>query len=142
VSSEAEEARPEEDRKMISAKRQPRKSSPFLCLITLPCDGDNEEARDELLSCFDQHFRRGLAEIRRAISEEDGNRLRRAGHALKDAAAGLGLDNIRDAGISIEKAGKEYRLHDAAWILVRLQEDFTRFQELRRGLGFGEKESV
>jgi HPt (histidine-containing phosphotransfer) domain-containing protein len=125
---------------MKDTNRQTHDTFPLGYQVALLPVGGDQAVREELLSFFDKEFPHRLAEIRRAICEEDGNRVRKAGHALKGVAANLGLDNLRDAGISLEKAGKEYRLHDATWILVRLRAEFTRLKELRQLRGFGEKE--
>lgn len=125
---------------MKNTDRQQQDPSPLGYQIALQRVGGDETVREELLSFVDQEFPRRLAEIRRAICEEDGIRVRKAGHALKGAAADLGLDDLRDAGISLEKAGREYRLHDATWILARLRAEFGRLKELRQLRGFDEKE--
>jgi len=125
---------------MKDTNRQTQVTYPLGYQVALLSVGGDQAFRKELLSFFDQDFPHQLAEIRRAICEEDGERVREAGHALKGAAANLGLDNLRDAGASLETAGKEYRLHDATWILVRLRTEFSRLKELRRFQGPCEQE--
>lgn len=123
---------------MKNMNSQPQDASPLGYQIALQRVGVDGAVR----AFFDREFRCRLTEIGKAIYEEDGIRVREAGHALKRAGANLGLDDVRDAGISLEKAGKEYRLDDAAWILVRLRTETGRLKEFLQVHGYGEMESA
>jgi HPt (histidine-containing phosphotransfer) domain-containing protein len=125
---------------MKTMNRQPHEAHHQEYQIALQRVSGDESLRTELLQFFDLEFPRRLAEVRRAICEEDGLRIRKAGHALKGTASYLGLDNLRDAGMSLEKAGQEYRLHDATWILARLRAEFSRIKELRQLRAYGDGE--
>jgi len=86
---------------------------------------------EELLGLFCEDFPERIAQISNAILMKDSVKVRDISHSLKGAAANLSLGPIREASFSLEKAGGENRLGDAARILVKLEEEFLRLEDYR-----------
>ncbi len=86
---------------------------------------------EELLGLFCEDFPERIAQISNAILSKDSVKVRDISHSLKGAAANLSLGPIREASFSLEKAGGENRLGDAARILAILEEEFLRLEDYR-----------
>jgi HPt (histidine-containing phosphotransfer) domain-containing protein len=82
-----------------------------------------------------QECPRALAEIRRAIDEDDANSVRTAAHTLKGTLRHFGATRAYDAAVRLEILGRDNRLeaapevfHDLASHVSRLQAALSEFR--------------
>jgi signal transduction histidine kinase/CheY-like chemotaxis protein/HPt (histidine-containing phosphotransfer) domain-containing protein len=80
----------------------------------------------ELLRLFRADFPPALAELRRAVAEGNGARVKSSAHGLKGAAANLGARGLAALCSELEKRGREGKLDDAAALVNRLQPEYEQ----------------
>jgi len=92
----------------------------------------NEELLEELLGIFCEDFPERIAQISNAILAKNSATVREVGHSLKGAAANLSLNPIRETSLSLEMAGKDQRLDEAARLVSELEEEFLELEHFLR----------
>ncbi|MGI6655497.1 MAG: Hpt domain-containing protein [Desulfobulbus sp.] len=69
--------------------------------------GGDQELLDELLELFRDSSAADLAQLRQAVAADDAAGVVRAAHAIKGAAASLGLESVRDLAQAMESDGRQ-----------------------------------
>src|SRR5207237_870500 len=83
--------------------------------------GGDAELLAELIDLFLGECPKLLGEIRSALTAQDGNRLRRAAHALKGSAGNFDASAAYDAAARLEEVGRGERWADAGPTLAALE---------------------
>ena len=97
---------------------------------------DDRELLVEILGLFREQAAPGRAEIEDALARRDGPALERAAHSLKGAAGNISAEQVREASLRLEHAGRagEWDAASAAWAdlaaaLPRLDAALTEFEK-------------
>lgn len=92
----------------------------------------DEELLDELLEDFLEFADEILADLDKAIKENNSSMVRNSGHTLKGTAANLSLIDLSEVGLEIENAGKEEITEKYQSLYKKLLvsvEDFKKFMK-------------
>ena len=88
--------------------------------------GDRELA-ENILRTFIEESPQLLKNIRDAVSSQDLDSLQRHAHALKGAAATVGLEQLREHALRLELAARSGSGDDAPQLVQRIEEELVRF---------------
>ena len=98
---------------------------------------DDRELLAEILGLFRAQAAASRADIETALARRDGPALERAAHSLKGAAANISAEQVREAGMHLEHAGRagDWEAAQAAWAdlddaLPRLDAALNDFENL------------
>ena len=80
----------------------------------------------ELIDLFLEETPPKLEQVHDAVARRDAEELRRSAHALRSAAASLGVREVRALSVELELLGKQDALGDAAELVGRLTEAYGR----------------
>jgi histidine phosphotransfer protein HptB len=67
---------------------------------------DDAELLQELLTIFKDSFKNDLRQMEEGLSEQASNKVCRAAHSIKGAAASLGITGIREVALAIEEESR------------------------------------
>jgi signal transduction histidine kinase/CheY-like chemotaxis protein/HPt (histidine-containing phosphotransfer) domain-containing protein len=91
-------------------------------------DGDRELMR-EVIGLFLEDYPEKMAEIEKAISEEDAARLNRSAHAFKGSVANFGARNAFDLALRLEMMGRGGEFGGARAVFFTLAEEVERLRK-------------
>ena len=98
---------------------------------------DDRELLTEILGLFREQAAASRADIEAALARRDGPALERAAHSLKGAASNISAEQVREAGMHLEHAGRagDWEAAQAAWAelgaaLPRLDAALDDFENL------------
>lgn len=96
--------------------------------------GGERDFYRELLDLLLQDVPTRLAELRAALAANQADRVARAAHTIKGAAANLSAHPLRDAAFRVEQCGRSGELAACPALLRDLEAEFGRLAEHVRTL--------
>ena len=96
--------------------------------------GGDESMFETFIDLFIEDSANQIAIIEEAIAQDDAERLGRAAHSLRGAAATMYAERIAEVASRLEMMGHDETISDAQAVLPRLLEDFTALKKYVRSL--------
>ncbi len=96
--------------------------------------GGDMELLDELLELFDEDYPDLMGEIRTAIAEQDGERLKRAAHTLKGAVGNFAAVKAHQLALELEKKGEAGEFSNATHLVDQLDAAVQEFKSALKTL--------
>ena len=94
-------------------------------------EGDKEFLM-EVIEGFLENVRSQIGTLRKAISDEDAEVVRREAHSIKGGAANLTADNLSGAAFELENIGKSGILEGGFEVLEKLEKEFHHLEAYTR----------
>jgi len=94
--------------------------------------GGDEEVLQEILNIFISDAARQIEALSMAFEMGNASRLRSQAHTLKGASGNAGAYAVQEIAQQIENVGGQGQLESASKLIVRMREEFIRFQSLIR----------
>ena len=89
--------------------------------LSLTRVGGDVELLREIAALFIEDCSRALAELRRAVEQQDASKIEKAAHALKGSVANFGARSAVDAAFRLEQMGRAGDLSESAEALGALE---------------------
>jgi len=86
----------------------------------------------EVVDGFLDNVMTQIGTIRQAITDGDGEVVRREAHSIKGGAANLTADAVSKVAFELENIGKSGALEGAIEVLGRLEKEFYRLEDYAR----------
>jgi PAS domain S-box-containing protein len=97
--------------------------------------GDEELARP-IVAGFLNDIPKQILALKDYLAHGDVPSVQRQAHTIKGAAANVSCNNLRDAALELEKAGKGGDLEQAAALMARIEEQFEVLRETLKRIGW------
>jgi HPt (histidine-containing phosphotransfer) domain-containing protein len=81
-----------------------------------------------ILKQFLDHLPAQIEELKAAVRQADGEKVREKAHALKGSAANLSATEIASVALSLEKMGRDGDFHQCEEIFGRLKQELERLE--------------
>jgi|GEM_PF-703920 len=104
-------------------------SSSFDLSRALEMAGGDKEFLKELLDIFINDYPAKLSLLKEAVAKKDFKIIVEAAHALKGAAANLGLTSIQELARQLEYAGRENKSENLAELYQKLAQELKAFEQ-------------
>jgi len=91
--------------------------------------GGDESMFDTFIDLFIEESANQTAAIEDAIAKNDAERLERAAHSLKGAAATMHAERIREVANRLEMMGHDETISDARTVLASLLDEFAALKK-------------
>lgn len=91
--------------------------------------GGDESIFESFIDLFIEESAQNVAEIEDAIAQGDAERLERAAHNLRGAAATMHAERMREAAHRLELAGRKGDLSDASAALPYLMDELAALED-------------
>ena len=91
--------------------------------------GGDKEFLKEVLNIFINDYPAKLSSLKEAVAKEDFKTIVELAHALKGAAANLGLSSIQELLRQLEYAGKEHQSENLETIYQKLAQELKAFEQ-------------
>lgn len=96
--------------------------------------GDDEAFLEELIGTYLEHAPKMIAEMKRAIAENDAPALRLTAHTLKSNSADFGAMILSELSKKLEFMGQEEQLDGAATLIPEVQSEFEKAASILRDI--------
>jgi len=91
--------------------------------------GGDKEFLKEVLNIFINDYPAKLSSLKEAVAKKDFKTIVELAHALKGAAANLGLSSIQELLCQLEYAGKEHQSENLETIYQKLAQELKAFEQ-------------
>jgi CheY-like chemotaxis protein/HPt (histidine-containing phosphotransfer) domain-containing protein len=96
--------------------------------VVLDRVGGDERLLKKVMSVFLEDIPVQLEQLKKAVNEEDTERIWSQGHRIKGSSANIGAQGMRDMAFEIEKAGKAVELDRVRPLVVQLEQEFRKIE--------------